>query len=122
MRMNCVQLRQSIRPNAIVPCLGANVKKYAACEDCIDHSCHPRLCEFLFEVANALLTVPRAIGNVAGNPISLQFKTTEHKLKEARQLTGRTLITMTFMHKRTSQHHELLSHSFPAQDLPKIYR
>jgi hypothetical protein len=31
-KMNCVQFRQSVRPNSIVSFLGANMKKYAACE------------------------------------------------------------------------------------------
>ena len=73
-----IVFRSSIRPNGTISYLGANMKKYTTCEDCIDHSCHPsRLREFLFEVVNGLLTVARAIGNVAGNPISLQLKTTE---------------------------------------------
>ena len=35
----------------------------------MDHSLHPRLHEYLFEVENALLTLPRAVGNLAGNTI-----------------------------------------------------
>jgi hypothetical protein len=78
MKMNCVQFRQSVRPNRTVSCLGANMKNYAACEHCMEHSLHPRLGEYLFKVANALLTVPRAVGNLAGNPmVSLQLETME---------------------------------------------
>jgi hypothetical protein len=45
----------------------------------MDHSICPRLCEYLFEVEveNALLTVPRAVGNSSGNPILLQLENTE---------------------------------------------
>ena len=32
---------------------------------------------FFFEVANALLTVLRAVGNLSGNPILLQLESTE---------------------------------------------
>ena len=35
----------------------------------MDHSLQPKLHEYLFEVENAMLTVPRAIGNLPGNPI-----------------------------------------------------
>jgi len=77
MKMNCVQFRQSVRPNRTVCCLGANMKKYVACEDCVDHSLHPRLREYLFEVETVLLTLPGAVGNLAGSTISLQLKTTE---------------------------------------------
>jgi hypothetical protein len=35
----------------------------------MDHSLQPRLHEYLFEVANGILTVPRAVGNFPGNPI-----------------------------------------------------
>ena len=68
MKTNCAQVRQSIRPNRIVSCLGANMKKYVACENRMDHSLHPTLCEYLFKVANSLLTVTRAVGTLAGNP------------------------------------------------------
>jgi hypothetical protein len=53
------------------------MKEYAACEHSMDHSVQPRLCEYLFEIANALLTVPRAAHTLAGNPILLQLETTE---------------------------------------------
>jgi hypothetical protein len=33
MKTNCVQFRQSIRPNRIVSCLGTNMKKYATCKN-----------------------------------------------------------------------------------------
>ena len=35
----------------------------------MDHSLQPRLHEYLFEIENAILTVPRAIGNLPDNPI-----------------------------------------------------
>ena len=75
MKTNCVQVRQSIRPNRAISCLGANMKDYATCEQCMDHSLRPRLREYLFEVANALLTLPITDGNLAGNPILLQLET-----------------------------------------------
>ena len=53
------------------------MKEYATCEHSMDHSVHPRLCEYLFEIPNVLLTVPRAFGSLAGNPILLQLETTE---------------------------------------------
>ena len=53
------------------------MKKYAACKSRMDHSCNPRLHEYLFEVANELLTVPRALGNLAGSPILLQLESVE---------------------------------------------
>jgi len=43
----------------------------------MDHSLHPRLCEYLFEVENALLTVSRVVGNGPGSPILLQLETME---------------------------------------------
>ena len=43
----------------------------------MDHSCNPRLHEYLFEVATELLTVPRALGNLAGSSILLQLETME---------------------------------------------
>jgi hypothetical protein len=52
------------------------MKKHAACEHRMEHSLHPRLCEYLFEAENALLTVSRAVGNGPGSPI-LQLETTE---------------------------------------------
>jgi hypothetical protein len=76
-KMKCVELYQSVRPNKTVFCLGANMKECAACEHCMDHSLHPRLLEYLFEVENALLTVPRMDDNPVGKPILLQLKTTE---------------------------------------------
>ena len=53
--------------NMISSCLGSNMKNYAACEHCMDHSHHPMLREYFFEVANGPLTIPRATGNFAGN-------------------------------------------------------
>jgi len=53
------------------------MKEHAACERRMHHSLGPRLREYLFEVVNALLTVPRAVGNLAGSPILLQLETTE---------------------------------------------
>ena len=75
--MNCTQFCQSVRPNRTVSCLGANVKKHAACECRMDHSLGPMLREYLFEVANALLTVPRAVGNLSGSPMLVQLETME---------------------------------------------
>ena len=47
------------------------------------HSLGPRLCEHLFEVLNALLTVPRAVGNLAASsPILLQLETMEEVQRE----------------------------------------
>jgi hypothetical protein len=57
-KTNCVQVRMT------VICLGTNMKDYATGEHCMDHSHHPRLREYLFEVANELLTVPRAVCNL----------------------------------------------------------
>jgi hypothetical protein len=68
-KTNCAQFRQSVQPNRIASFLGANVENYAACEHWKDQSLHPRSREYLFGVANVLLTVPRAVGNLAGNPI-----------------------------------------------------
>jgi len=51
MKTNCVQFRQSVRPNRTISCLGTNMEKYSACENCVDHSCHPRLREYLFEAS-----------------------------------------------------------------------
>jgi len=76
MNPNCVQFRQSVRPNRTVSCLGTNMKNYAACERCMEHSFHPMLREYPFEVANGLLTAPGG-GNPAGNSISLQLETME---------------------------------------------
>ena len=53
------------------------MKEYAACESRMQHSLGPRLREYPFEVVNALLTVPGAVGNFAGSPILLQVETTE---------------------------------------------
>ena len=58
------------------------MKKYATCERRMHHSLVPRSREYLFEVANALLTVPRAVGNLAGSPMLLQLEATE-ELKES---------------------------------------
>ena len=68
----------------------------------MDHSLHPRLREYLFEVANALLTVPVTVGNFAGNRISLQLE----ESKGAARLTGRLLTIMRLIHERTGEHHE----------------
>ena len=73
MKTNCAQFRQSIRPNKIVSHLRTNMKNYAACEYRMDHSLHPRSREHLFQVDNVLLTVPKAVGNLAGNPTWLQL-------------------------------------------------
>jgi hypothetical protein len=43
----------------------------------MDHSLHPMSHEHLFEVANALLTVPKAFGSFAGNPTITTIRTTE---------------------------------------------
>lgn len=44
----------------------------------MDHSLHPRLREYLFEVGNMLLTVSRmASGNPVGKPTLLQLETTK---------------------------------------------
>jgi len=51
------------------------MKKHAACEHRMDHPLHPRLCEYFFEVQNMLLTMPIAVGNLAGSPILLQLET-----------------------------------------------
>ena len=62
--------------NRIFSCLGTNMKNYAACEHRIEHWHHTMLHEYLFDsAANALLTVPRAVGNLAGNTTSLQLET-----------------------------------------------
>jgi len=53
------------------------MKNYATCEHCIDHSLCPRLHEYLFEVANVLLTVSRTDGKPAGNPILLKLEIME---------------------------------------------
>jgi hypothetical protein len=53
------------------------MKEYAACERRMHHSLGPRLGEYLFEVVNALLTVPRAVGNLPDSQILLQVETTE---------------------------------------------
>ena len=83
METNCVQVRHSVRTNRTVSCLGANMKEYAACERRMHHSLGPRLCEHLFEVVNALLTVPRAVGNLAASsPILLQLETMEEVQRE----------------------------------------
>jgi len=39
----------------------------------MNHSLYPMLHEYVFGVANALLTLPRAVGNLAGNPTLLQL-------------------------------------------------
>jgi hypothetical protein len=43
----------------------------------MDYSLHPRLCEYLFEVQNVLLTMPRAVGNLAGSPMLRQLEIME---------------------------------------------
>ena len=53
------------------------MKKHAACERRMDHSLGPMLREYLFVVANALLTVPRAVGNLDGSPMLVQLETME---------------------------------------------
>jgi hypothetical protein len=45
----------------------------------------------VFEVTDALLTVPRAIGTVAGNAILLQVETREEPIKGGTKLTGKGL-------------------------------
>jgi hypothetical protein len=40
----------------------------------MNHSLHSRLSEYLSEVAITLLTVPRAIGTIAGNPTTRQLE------------------------------------------------
>ena len=67
----------------------------------MDHPLHSKFHECLFEVANALLTVPRAVGNLAGSPI-LQLWT---KSKGA-QLTGRVLMTTILIHERPGKFHK----------------
>jgi hypothetical protein len=37
-KTNCVQFRQSVRPNRTVSCLGTNMKKYTTCKNCMCHS------------------------------------------------------------------------------------
>jgi len=69
MKTNCVQFRQSVRPNRTVSCLGTNMKKYATCENCVGHSLHPRLREYLFGVENDLLTWSRAVGSLADSTV-----------------------------------------------------
>jgi len=73
------------------------------------------------QLANALLTVPRAVGNLAGNTTLLQLENWK-KSKGNPQLTGRVLTTMRLIHERTDEDHEWLAHSFPTQDLPKRYK
>ena len=99
MKTNCVQVRRSIRPSRTVFCLGADMKNYTACEQWMDHSIHPRLCEYLFELKNTLLTVPRAVGPLAGISILLQLETKESR--GCLQLTRRILTTMRLIHERT---------------------
>ena len=48
MKTNYVQFRQSVRPNRAFSCPGTNMKDYATCEHCMDHSLHPRLREYAF--------------------------------------------------------------------------
>ena len=115
METNRVQVRQSVRPNKTVFCLGADMKKYAACERRMDHSLGPRLCEYLFEVANVLLTVPREVGTLAGSPILLRKKP-----KGAPQLTGRVVTTIILIHERTGKYHECLGHSFRTRPTKEI--
>jgi len=43
----------------------------------MDHSLHARSHEYGFKVENTLLTVPRAVGTLAGNPMTPQSKTME---------------------------------------------
>jgi hypothetical protein len=43
----------------------------------MDHSLHPVLRKYLFESANALLTVPRAFCSLAGNPTTPPLKIME---------------------------------------------
>ena len=43
----------------------------------MEHSQHSTLREYLFEVANALLTLPRAVGSPTGNPTLLQLENME---------------------------------------------
>jgi hypothetical protein len=105
METNRVQVRHSVRTTRTVSCLRANMKEYAACERRMHHSLGPRLREYQFEVVNGLLTVPRAVGNLAGSPILPQLETTE-EVKGAPQLTGRVFTTMILMHERTCEHRE----------------
>jgi len=44
----------------------------------MDHPVYPKSCEYLFEAANALPTVPRAVGpSIDSNSILLQSETRE---------------------------------------------
>ena len=80
MKTNCIQVHQSIRPNRTALCMGTNMKKYAACEHCMDHSLHSRLHEHMFEVANALLTVSRASHNLAGITAIKNYRRSQREL------------------------------------------
>ena len=44
------------------------MKKYAACENRMYHLLHPTSCEYLFDIANCLLTVTRAVGTLGNDP------------------------------------------------------
>jgi hypothetical protein len=43
----------------------------------METSLHPRLSKYLFEVAIALLTVPRSVGTLASNPTAAQLEILE---------------------------------------------
>ena len=49
----------------IVCCLITNMKNYTVCENWMEHSLHPTLREYFFEVVNVLHTLTKANGNLA---------------------------------------------------------
>jgi len=61
MKTDCVQFRQSVRPNRTVSCLGTNMKDYATCEHCMDYSLHPRLREYSSICNYTFTTYPEKI-------------------------------------------------------------
>ena len=69
----------------------------------MDHSLHPVLHENLFESENALLTVPRAFGSLAGNPTTLQLKIME-EAKGYSSTHGKGFDNMILIDERTGKH------------------
>ena len=69
------------------------------------HSLHPKLCEYLFEVENVLLTVSRAVGNDPGMSDITTIRTCGKESKGDPQLTGRVFTTMILIHERTGKFH-----------------
>ena len=103
-KMICVQLRQSIRPDRFFPRLGTNSEKNTTCEYCVEHSCYPRFGERFtaFEEIDLLLTSGETVGSEDGNPKLVKRAATEEP-NGSYQLTGSVARMTMLINERTSE-------------------